>query len=134
MGPFTAARRTAILAWLAIFPLAAAEHHGQVKFGGLPLPGATVTAIQGDKKFTAVTDLQGLYSFADLPDGTWSIQVEMLCFTPLRREVEAGPSAVVPEWEMKLLPVEEMHAEVQTAGPVVSTAPAPTPAAPPAKA
>ena len=34
----------ASLAWLAVSGLAAAEHHGQVNFNGLPVPGATVTA------------------------------------------------------------------------------------------
>src|SRR6266699_1664316 len=75
-GRLTTGRRmpscpTAIL--LAAMSLAAAEHHGQVKFGGLPLPGATVTATQGDKKFVAVSDLQGAYSFPRLADGVWTM-------------------------------------------------------------
>ena len=53
-----------------------------VKFAGLPVPGATVTATMGDKKLVAVTDPQGIYTFPDLPDGVWNLQVEMLCFTP----------------------------------------------------
>src|SRR5690349_4985333 len=110
------------LVWLTVFGLSAAEHHGQVKFGGLPLPGATVTATQGEKKLTAVTDLQGLYSFADLADGTWTMQVEMLCFAPARREVEIAPAAPSAEWEMKLLPLEEMRAEVQAATPAAAAA------------
>ena len=72
---------------LAVLGLQAAEHHGHVKFGGLPVPGATVTATQGDKKFVAVTDQQGDYSFPDLPDGTWTIQVEMLCFSTVKQDV-----------------------------------------------
>ena len=52
-------RALAAIAWFTVWGLAAAEHRGQVKFGGLPLPGATVTAAQGEKSFTAVTDLQG---------------------------------------------------------------------------
>ena len=45
-----------------------------MKFGGLPLPGAAVTAKpanakEGDKTFGAITDLDGRYSFPDLPDG-----------------------------------------------------------------
>jgi len=122
----------AAVVWLALLPLEAAEHHGQVKFAGLPLPGATVTATQGDKKFTAVTDLQGVYSFADLPDGTWNLQVEMLCFAPVRRDVEIGGTASNPDWELKLLPVEEMHAEVQAPGPALSVAPTAAAAAAPA--
>ena len=35
-----------------------------VTFGGLPVPGATVTAAQGDRKFTAVTDPQGRVFFS----------------------------------------------------------------------
>src|SRR5690348_11291928 len=89
-------------------PLTSSEHHGQVKFGGLPLPGATVTAVQGDKKFVAVTDPNGVYSFADLADGTWSFTIEMQVFAPLRQEVGIAPNAPSPEWEMKLLPIEEI--------------------------
>ena len=47
----------------------ASEYHGEVVFGGEPLPGATVTATQGEKKVAAVTDASGVYSFADLADG-----------------------------------------------------------------
>ena len=35
---------------------AAAEHRGQVVFNGVPIPGATVTLSQGEKKFSTVTD------------------------------------------------------------------------------
>src|SRR5436305_1081448 len=84
---------------MACAPLAAAEHHGIVKFGGLPLPGATVTATQGDKTLTAVTDGQGAYSFRDLPDGNWQVKVEMLCFTPVDREIVVAPNAPSPEWD-----------------------------------
>ncbi len=120
-----------ILTCLAVFGLAASEHHGQVKFGGLPVPGATVTAMQGDKKLTAVTDQQGLYSFPDLADGVWTIQVEMLCFATLKQEVGIAPNAPSPEWEMKLLPLDAMKADTTKAppapaasGPVVASAPA----------
>jgi len=71
----------------------ASEHHGQVTFGGLPLPGATVTATQGDRKFVAVTDQQGQYSFPDLTDGAWTIEVEMQCFEPLKQNLTVGPGA-----------------------------------------
>jgi len=71
--------------------------------GGLPLPGAAVTATQGDKKLSTTTDEQGAYSFADLPDGTWTIQVEMFGFAPISREVGIAPNAPSPDWEMKQL-------------------------------
>ena len=61
-----------------------------VKFGGLPIPGATVTASQGDKKLVTISDPTGMYSFPDLPDGAWTIEVEMLCFRPDQTGCDAG--------------------------------------------
>ena len=73
--------------WLSALILLASEHHGQVTFGGLPVPGVAVTATQGDNKVTAITDGMGTYSFPDLADGTWSVQVEMSGFTTLKQDV-----------------------------------------------
>jgi hypothetical protein len=117
--------RFGVIACLAVMGLAATEHKGVVVFGGLPLPGATVTASQGEKKVTAVTDAQGLYSFADLADGVWSMQVEMLCFAPSKREIAVGPGAPPAEWDMKMLPFDEIKA----AAPPPPPSAAPTPAA-----
>ena len=110
------------LVWLMVFGLIAAEHRGQVTFGGLPVPGAAVTATQGDKRFSAVTDQQGSYMFPDLPDGNWNIRVEMQCFEPIEREVAVAPNAPAGLWELKMLPMAEITAR----------APAPAPAPPPA--
>jgi hypothetical protein len=87
--------------------LAATEHHGQVTFGGLPVPGATVTATQGDKSLTAITDAQGVYTFPDLPDGVWAMRVEMLGFATQTQDITV-PSQASPVWELKLLPFEEI--------------------------
>ncbi len=65
----------------------AAEYHGQVFFGGVPVPGATVTIAKGDKRFTTVTDRQGLYEFANLADGEWKIKIEMSGFSTLDSNV-----------------------------------------------
>ena len=105
----------------------AAEHRGMVKFGGLPLPGATVVATQGEKHFSAVTDPQGAYTFRDLADGNWTVKVEMLCFTPLEREIVVAPNAPSPEWELKLLPFDEIKA---SAPPPPPTTAAPSPSTP----
>ena len=56
-------------AFLAVSNAFATEYHGQVTFNGLPVPGATLTAAQGDKKLVAVSDAQGVYSFADWGGG-----------------------------------------------------------------
>jgi hypothetical protein len=111
--------------------LAASEHKGVVVSGGLPVPGATITATQGDRKVAALSDAHGLYSFADLADGVWSVQVEMLCFTPLKREIAIGPGAPPAEWELKMLPFEEIRASAPPPPPPPS-APPPAAAAPPA--
>ena len=71
----------------------ASEYHGRVIFGGLPVPGATITATQSSQKIVAVTDQQGNYSFADLPDGAWKIQVEMQCFSTIEQTVTIAPNA-----------------------------------------
>jgi hypothetical protein len=39
--------------------LAAAGYHGQVTFGGLPLPGVSITATQDDRTFATSTDERG---------------------------------------------------------------------------
>src|SRR6266545_2159401 len=98
--------------WLFTILLLASEHHGQVTIGGVPIPGVTVTATRSDKKIVAVTDPQGAYSFPDLEDGAWTIDVEMLGFVPAMREVVIMPDAPALEWQLKMLPFDEIHAEV----------------------
>ena len=53
---------------------AASDFQGVVSFGGVPVPGATVTVTVGGKKFVAVTDRQGFYSFPGLADGAATIR------------------------------------------------------------
>ncbi len=99
------------------FLLSAAEQHGQVKFGELGVPGATVTATQGDKTLSVITDQQGVYIFPDLPDGNWTFQVEMLCFTPIKQDVAITAGLPAPDWELKLLPLAEIQAAAGPAAP-----------------
>ena len=99
-----------------------AEQHGFVKFGGLPVPGAAVTATQGDKRLSAITDQQGAYSFSDLADGVWTIRVEMLCFEPSERDVAVAAGTPAAEWELKVLPFETIQASAVPAEPPQSPA------------
>ena len=112
-----------IVALLAVTSLTAGEHHGLVKFAGLGMPGASVTLTQGDKKVTAITAPDGDYAFPEIADGTWQIQIEMMCFAPITREVVVGPGALPAQWELKMLPIDEMK--------TVNAAPAPPPIASP---
>jgi len=127
------------IAMLVAMPqLIAAEYRGQVKFGGLPLPGATVTATQGDKKLTAVSDEQGTFAFSDLPDGTWQLQVDMLGFTAAKQEVTQGTGLPGPSFALKMLPIDDIKAEAAPAAPaaaaVTTTAPTQTTTTAPAEA
>ena len=95
--------------------IAATANTGQVTFGGLPVPGATVTASLGDKQFVTSTDQQGRYQFADLTDGVWSIRVEMQGFATLMQDVTVGTTAPPSMWELKLLPFEEIARDIPPA-------------------
>jgi len=64
---FTRPAKTCLLLLMAVLNLAAVEHHGRVTFNGLPVPGVTVTATEGGKRLTAVTDQQGAYAFRTSP-------------------------------------------------------------------
>src|SRR6202521_4588087 len=90
-----------LLALASLMSLAcASEYHGQVTFGGLPVPGATISATQGTKKQYTPSDPNGQYSFADLPDGAWSIDVEMQCFTPVHADITVGRDTPAGKWEL----------------------------------
>jgi len=117
-------RLLCLFAWLSTAMYAAAsEHHGQVTFNGLPLPGATVTATHGADKFAAVTDSRGVYSFPELKDGTWIIEVQKLFFGPLKQEIVVAPNAPAATWELRLLPLDEIKAQakLQTPTPALAT-------------
>lgn len=98
-----------------LFAVAATEHHGQVTFNGLPVPGATVIATQAGKKWTAITDLDGFYAFADLADGPCEIDVQMPGFALLKQSVTITANSAPSKWELKLLPLEAIGAEVRVA-------------------
>jgi len=109
-----------------MLPLIAAEYHGQVKFNSLPLPGATITATQGDKKLTAVSNDQGAYSFPDLPNGTWQLEVDMVGFTPIKQEATPGSGLPGPDFELKMLPMDQIESVTAAPAPAIVVGPATT--------
>jgi len=113
--------------------LAAPEHSGQVTFGGLPVPGATVTASSGDKQLVTATDEQGQFKFADVRDGVWMLRVEMLGFATLEREITIGSTpaaAATPEpYDLKLKPFDEITRGLPPR-PVATSPASPQPSAP----
>lgn len=96
----------------------ATEYHGQVFFGRVPVPGATVTVTQGEKRFSTVTDRQGLYEFADLADGQWKIEIAMSGFATLDHTVTVAPNTPQGKWELNLLGLEKMLAQAQVSAPL----------------
>lgn len=113
--------------------LAASENRGRVTFKGLPVPGATVSAHRDGKSFTAVTDIDGRYTFPDLSDGPWTLQVKMFGFEPMRQEVTVAANSIAREWPLTLLTMERIKAEIQVAAAPAKPAPAPRPVEAPAK-
>ena len=128
--------------------LLASQHQGVVKSGSLPIPGATVVATQGDKKLTTTTDGTGAYSFADIPDGAWTIQVDMLGFEGGKRAIEVAPGTPSTQWDLRFQSESEIMTSLAAkpapaatvaspaavaAAPVIPTAPA-VPVAPNAPA
>ena len=130
--------RLCAIAFLSLSISAAAEHFGEVTFNGLPVPGATVTASQDAKNFSTITDRQGLYSFPELTNGTWTIEVEMSGFATLKKDVTVTPNAPAERWELKPLSLDQINARAQDQPPAPATAAkpeikpenAPTPPAP----
>src|SRR5437016_5963033 len=117
-----------LAAWIAVAALAAAEHHGMVKSGGLPVPGASITATQGDKKHVTTTDETGRYSFPDLANGVWTLEIEMLGFEKVTKELGVAPDAPSPEWTLKLMTLAALRAPKPEA-PAATTPAAPVTAA-----
>ena len=75
--------------------LAASDYFGQVTFNGLPVPGVTITATQGNQKALATTDQDGIYHLPDLIDGVWNVTIDMLGFTTITHEITV-PAAKEP--------------------------------------
>jgi trimeric autotransporter adhesin len=114
----------------------ASPYRGVVTYGGLALPGATITAAQGSKTVTAVSDQTGAFQFDDLADGAWTIDVTMLCFAPVHADVTVAPNMPAGAYDMKLLAPDQILAQSQQAQPATAvTGPAaqPLPEAPAAQ-
>ncbi len=111
---------------LFIFLCAACEglfaQSGFVKSGDQAIPGATITAKQGDQAFTTVTDQDGHYAFPPLGTGTWTITIDMFGFDSLKKDVDyaAAHGAVNFELQLKESPmlqrIQQFAARQNTAG------------------
>ena len=100
-----------VLGTLSFSTLAVASpYHGQITFGGFPVPGATVTVTRGGTTLITVSDQGGLYDFPDLPDGAWKIEIEMQGFSTIQSEINIAANTSGTKWELHLLSVDQMMA------------------------
>ena len=59
---------------------------GRILFAGQAVPGATVTATQGDRTVATVSNDEGVFRFAGVNDGAWTVRVEMRGFVTETRD------------------------------------------------
>ncbi len=82
--------RTALLTLAACSGMTLFAQSGVVRSSGQPIPGATVTAIQGNSKVTTITNQDGRFSFSPLGEGAWVLEVSMFGFAPAKKEITPG--------------------------------------------
>jgi len=125
--------RLLLVACCTLTGLLASESHGVVKSGGLPFPGATITATQGEKKVVTTTDDTGFYSFPDLEAGVWKLTMDALGLVTASREIGVATDVPGPEWDLKYQTLDALvnppKPEAPVAPAVATPAPATTPAA-----
>src|SRR5689334_6669710 len=88
--------------------LNASEYRGQVSFNGLPVPGVLLTATQSDHVETQTTDERGIYSFPDLPDGQWTLDIDMTGFAHIKQTVPIASATPPGKWELRMLSAGEI--------------------------
>ncbi|MBI4906422.1 MAG: TonB-dependent receptor [Acidobacteria bacterium] len=106
--------RTSLAAVLVLGQLLpAAELSGTIRFGGLPLPGATITISKGSTKHAAISDTQGRYAFTDIAEGQWKAYVQMQLFQDAHQDITVPGTPV--EWDLNLLPEDRLQTLVTDA-------------------
>jgi hypothetical protein len=85
----------------AALQLPGAQYSGSVRAADEPVPGATITARQGETKVTAFTDENGRFQM-NLPTGDWNVQVEMFEFTSASEKITAGSEPIIKDWTLEM--------------------------------
>jgi hypothetical protein len=111
-------RRLCVLACVAIAAIAhASEHHGQITFNNLPVPGAIITVTRGTQKLSTISDTDGSYAFPELADGDWKVDIEMPLFTPIQQSIAITPNLPGIRWDLKMLPLAQVLAKAKIVAP-----------------
>jgi hypothetical protein len=89
-------RRLLLVLFIVVFngtlSLHAAQQTGTVRAADQFVPGAKITARQGETKVIGYTDEDGRYTL-NLAPGVWDVDVEMLGFTTAHGKITVGDSA-----------------------------------------
>src|SRR5271166_1081201 len=91
--------RLLALPFLLVF--SAYPQTGVVRANGIPVPGATVKATQGEVTLTTLTGDQGQYRLDGFKDGTWTFEVQMFGFDPVGKEITVQGTSN-QEWNLTL--------------------------------
>ncbi len=110
----------ATAALLAASLLPAAPHSGVVSSAGQPVPGATVTAAQGERRLLTSTGEDGRYEFRDLPGGVWLFEVAMFGFQTAYRELNLTSAGSTLDWTLELRPYSQDAPSSPAADPSVA--------------
>ena len=119
---FTKLLTGALLCLLMSVSARASSYFGAITFGGLPVPGVTISATQASKTVSVISDEGGVFHFDDLSDGQWKIEVSMPCFQTIDADVTIAPNMAAAKYELRLLPTDQLQA--------LAKAPPPQPAGP----
>ena len=100
---FLTLSKPSALFWLSLATLCVSLHaqSGFVKSGNQAIPGATVTATQGEKQFVTTTDQDGRYAFSQLGEGPWTVEVQMFGFEPVKKPLDYAKSPAA-DFSLKL--------------------------------
>ncbi len=85
-----------------LVPSVCKAQSGVVKAEGLPIPGATIKATQGERVLLTVTDESGAFHIDKMSAGTWIVEADMFGFDHLRKEVQIGPTPAKIDLTMQL--------------------------------
>ena len=94
-------RRYLSIFLLALPLVAGTKQSGTVRAADQFVPGASITAVQGDTKITTFTDESGQYTL-DLAPGVWDIQVQVFGFTSVHQQITVGPEPAFKEWTLEM--------------------------------
>jgi trimeric autotransporter adhesin len=112
-SPSNAATSAAQNTPASTFKITGAAHSGKA-----PLPGATVTAANTltGKKYAAVTDIEGKFSFSNIPRGRYVIRIEFMGFALFTQESVLNPENPEAKIDAELMLASRQQQQTNLAG------------------